>query len=1490
MADQGPSLDSSIWAAHVPPLFRFAGNATTHNLFLCNDPAGWGPFDRNLAWTSCFLEGIVLNIPSIISLLLVTGQTLLRITSGKRVASARSKREYILALSIIVQIILWSWSIKLSTPALSDITSLFTVLGLLIVLIATWQEPSYTNIPSSSLLIYWLAFTAAQALDIFSVNGTHTSVARTLFGLSCFSFIVEWYTQPEQYINLDLNDTRRDNPYDQADIFSRLTFTWMTPLMKRGYEHFLTMTALPPLPSDDRADHCFEEFDRQWRRQCNRTNGGPSLYRALFGAFGFRFLIGNLCKVVQDCLAFVQPQLLRLLIAFVEKYQKSNGKESLTGGFYISIAMFATSLCQTAFLHQYFDRAFGTGMRAKSALTNAIFQKALRLSVDARNQKSIGDTVNLMSIDTQRLQDLFPYGHIVWSGPFQIILCLISLHNLLGQAMWAGVIIMLVFIPINSYLAKKQKNFQERLMRAKDERTNLTNELLSNIKSIKLYAWELPFTAKLNYVRLELEIAALKSVVLFQSFTSFLWAFAPFLVSLSTFVLYTVLNKDTPLTADKIFPAIALFNLLNFPLAMFPQFMSGLIEANVASGRITEFLQCEELQKGSVSRLPRQTELGQVAVKLENASFAWSKGSEPMLKGINLEVKKGELVCVVGRVGSGKTTLLSGILEDIYLKKGGSVQVHGSVAYVSQSPWIFNGTVRENILFGFKYDEVIYNQTIKACALLSDFAVLPDGDATLVGEKGISLSGGQKSRLALARAVYSRADVYLLDDPLSAVDEHVGKHIISNVLSHEGLLASKAILLATNSLPVLRNANTIAMLDGHRICEQGEYEAILTSPNESPLRALFREFGRKGDNSSSRSTSQAPSRRSSVSSSTTEHIQQLHDSRAPSRRNSLRRASVSSWRVEPPVETRKEHVEQGKVSWDVYKEYVRVCGPLMVLLVIVTMCTSGGLSVLSNVWLKHWADSNDKGNDTHPVSFYLSIYALIGVLFCTFTAVQQIAIFFGAALKAAKTLHDRMLEAVVRAPMSFFETTPIGRIINRFSNDIYKIDQQLPRSLSQLIMCIIRVVYTIIVVSSSTPAFLLLVVPLFFVYYHYQKYYLHTSRELKRLESVSKSPIYAQFQETLDGITTVRAYNQTERFNFMNQGYIDTNNKAYFPGVSANRWLAVRLEFIGSFIILSAATFSVWSLPFGHISAGSIGLALSYALNITQTLNWVVRMSVEAETNIVSVERVLEYCDIKPEAPLVVPDHRPPEGWPAHGAISINDYSCRYRPELPLVLKHVNLDIKPGEKLGIVGRTGSGKSTLTLALFRLVEPSEGHFEIDSVNTSDIGLFDLRSHLSIIPQDSQLFSGTIRSNLDPAGRWTDTEIWRALELSHLKHHVEKMPGKLDAPVRESGNNLSGGQRQLIALARAMLTETNVLVLDEATAAVDVETDKLVQKTIRKEFQNRTILTVAHRLNTIMDSDRILVLSYGEVVELGPPDQLLKNTNGAFYSLAKEGGLV
>lgn len=1156
-----------------------------------------------------------------------------------------------------------------------------------------------------------------------------------------------------------------------------------------------------------------------------------------------------------------------------------------------------------------------------------------------------------MSIDAQRVQDLVSYLHVVWSGLFQIGIALYLLYDTMSWAIFAGVAIMLLTIPLNARLSVFMKNFQQQQMKNKDTRIKLMNEILNGIRVIKLYAWEGTFLQKVLTVRNDHELATMKKIGYLSAVQSFTWACTPFLVSLATFSVYALVLKK-PMTTDIVFPSISLFNLLQFPLAMFPSviryymwthiryivyrwvlfrisaltnvhqiLISSSIEAYVALGRVYKFLTSAEVDPNAIIVEDRrragssQDASDKYSLLVTDASYSWYKNSDPVISNINIAIKKDCLLSVIGRVGSGKSSLIAALCGDLE-RVSGEVRIRGSVAFVPQQAWIMNDTLRANILFGNRYDPHYYQKTIEACCLQQDFDMLLGGDMTEIGERGINLSGGQKARISLARAVYARADIYLFDDPLSAVDAHVGKTIFDKVVGPKGMLAGKTRVFVTHQIQYLSQSPQIMMLRDGKVVEQGNFQELMAKKTD--VYQLVSEFGRdptQGVVANSDGDSESlveqdihldedvverdafPAEETPLLSSTPRSARR--DSiRSTTSVRTLRRPSVASAisRTTPKAPENKnsalmseEQMKQGSVSRSVYLAYAKACSYSAVLGYLFSMILSQSASISTSLWLTHWSSDNDSGKGVSNPMYYIGVYALLGFSYSLLTVFQSIILQVYCGIRSARVLHQDMLHSVLRSPMSFFDTTPMGRILNRFSKDQSTIDEVLPRSFSGYSRTLFQVISVLVVVTMSTPSFIIIILPFSFVYLWLQKYFLATSREIRRLDSVSRSPVFAHFQETLGGISTIRAYRQQKRFIDGNEHRLDQNLRAFYPGIAGNRWLAFRLECLSSIIIFGSAFLSVVSLA-RHVDVdpGLVGLSLSYALSITQTLNWMVRQYTEIESNIVSVERLKEYVELTPEAPETIPDHRPPQEWPAEGRVDFVNYETRYRPGLELVLRGVNCSIRSHEKIGICGRTGAGKSSLTLSLFRIIESVKGQIFVDGIDISSLGLYDVRSRFSIIPQDPVLFAGTIRFNLDPSGMKSDLELWQALEDSYLKDYVSTLDGGLNAIVLEQGDNFSVGQRQLICLARALLRKTSLLVLDEATAAIDLETDALVQAIIRQKFADCTILTIAHRINTVMDSDRIMVLDQGRVAEFDSPANLLADPTSIFYSLAKESG--
>jgi ATP-binding cassette subfamily C (CFTR/MRP) protein 1 len=1264
------------------------------------------------------------------------------------------------------------WTTVLQTIALGTIFALHEL------------EHERSRVPSSVLLFYWFFHILVSSMKVRSLyirNTTRQDSLIALWGssvlLAMLVLALELFVPKKQSMYRAIGDNM-ECPSEYSNAFSLLSFGWLTPLMRRGYKTYLTEDDLWDLPLRNSSKYNGDKFAANWRVQ--RKTPNPSMWRALFASYGKLYLGFVVLKVFADTLGYVQPQLLRLLIEFVQSYTTAHPYPPIRG-FLIASAMFCISLIQSVCNNQFMKYAFELSPNVRSGLVINIYKKSLRLSNESRASKTTGDIVNLMAVDTQRIGDLSRQGHQLFSSPLQIILSIVLLKQLLGWAGLAGVGVMCLMIPLNIAIARLMKKFQKIQMRNKDTRTGMTTEILTNIKSIKLYSWTSAFASKLAEIR-NRELKTLRKIGVTQAASRFCWLSMPFLVSCATFTLYVLVNK-TPLSVDLVFPALTLFNLLTNPLTQLPNIITSVVESTVAMGRITSFLMAEDIQDDAVRFLPAAKDPREDAIMIRGASLSWGMNvKRPVLSNINFSARNGELSCIVGRIGSGKSSLLQTMLGNLH-KLEGDILVRGSVAYVPQNAWIMNASVRNNILFGHRYDPDFYQKTVRACALVEDLAILPDGDRTEVGEKGISLSGGQKARLQLARAVYARADVYLFDDILSAVDQHVGRHIINHVIGPNGLLRGRTRVLATNSIPVLQEAEQIVLVDNGRITEQGSYvDAVTRNGGIAALVRTVKTLSARSDSPDS-SSSSSPTRLGSGNNADAKDIEGgtltseeknaiIEEEPGRASLSSLRRESSSSFTngqkgdeetaLVPISRQTKEISAKGKVKWSIYTAYAKACDIRAVSIWIFTIILVQALQVSGSIWVKHWAEQNGETGSNSSIAKNVGVYFALGIVGSAMIFIQTTIMWIFCAIRASKALHESMAHAMFRSPMNFFETTPVGRILNRFSTDMFRVDEAMGRSFSDLFGCLARVGFTLGVICVTTPMFIVVLIPLSVLYLYIQRYYLRSNRELKRLESVSRSPIYAHFGESLGGVSIIRAFKQQQRWIWENECRIDANLKALFPSIYAYLWLGIRLEFLGALVVSLSALLSILAVINGlGPSAGMIGLAMSYALQITQYLNWTVQLSVEVETNIVSVERVLEYAQLPSEADDIVHNNRPSKSWPEQGAVEFNDYSMRYRPNLDFALRNICLNFKPHEKIGIVGRTGAGKSSLTLSLFRIIEATLGWIEIDNINTSAIGLTDLRSKIAIIPQDAALFEGTIRDNLDPAHRKQDSELWSAL---------------------------------------------------------------------------------------------------------------------------------
>lgn len=1098
-----------------------------------------------------------------------------------------------------------------------------------------------------------------------------------------------------------------------------------------------------------------------------------------------------------------------------------------------------------------------------------------------------------MSVDAGRLEGAASCLHYMWSGPCIILVTLMILYSILGWYALIGLALLIVFIPIQNLIFSKMSKYRQLATKYSDERIKKMQEAIYGIRVIKFYCWEESILENLVAIR-NLELKAVTRIIFVKAFTAVITSAIPTFACICTFLTYAALNKDG-LTSGLVIPSLIFFSRLRMPLFLLPMLASFISDGKVSLNRIEEYMHAEELDFS-----PETEYLSNNAVVIRNGNFDWKDSdaevsdyngsdnedeqkdicssipSNPHFNGLhnlNLILPKNKLIAVVGAIGSGKSSLLSALVGEMKSDTNTRVTFCGSVGYSPQQAWIQNATIRENITFGKPFSAKVYHAVLKACALEKDLRLFQDGDQTEIGEKGVNLSGGQKQRINLARLAYSEADIVLMDDPLSAVDAHVGRHLFQNLI--RGYLHNKTRILVTHQLHFLKQVDLILLMkDGH-------IEAMGT----------FSELNRKNPSFVRLMAASAEDEQEVPESPMAEEV-----NTSPIIVNDSNGASSGTLPVFDDYEDTtksaarlmaREERTYGSVSLSVFLEYVRFAGgyPIAIAVLMAVAFVQGSRFLSDWFAASYYKDDGKATMDFGTFVFrYLCIgltVALSGAAFSTMLSL--------AGLTAGGRLFREATLGVLKAPTVFFDTNPVGRIINRFSKDQDAIDNLLPESLRGVLSTFTNIAFALTVVICTSYFSVFLIVPSLGVYYYYQKLYRDTSRELKRLDNLSKSPLVAQFSETLTGLTTIRAYGRQKMFIDRNMHLLDNNNQAVFLQTSSEQWAANRLEVFGAIFAFTALLCSYFS----KVDATLMGLAVGYALDISISLNWGIRQVADMESQIVSTERLSHYANNLPREgddskSSLQAISEVTSAWPEHGAIKFENVTLSYREDLPPVLNNICLEIKAGERIGIVGRTGAGKSSILMALFRITELSAGQIIIDGIDIRTVSLKQARSPISIIPQDPVIFSGTIRSNLDPFGIYNDSQLWDALERAHLNYAVSGMEGKLDSEVSENGDNLSVGQRQLLCLARALLRRNRILVLDEATANIDLETDALVQKCIRKDFSECTILTIAHRLNTVIDYDRILVLDAGQVMEFDSPAKLLGNPNSHFSQLCKETG--
>ncbi|KAF9931657.1 Multidrug resistance-associated protein 1 [Mortierella alpina] len=1398
-------------------------------------------------------------------------------------------------------------------------------------------EHLYEIRSSSAIFTFYTAAIAASltiiktALDLEPTSGSIIKLLTAFTSILAVGFVFEAWprgrTQVQQRSGASL--------YGRANLLSRLTFFFFQPIIAIGLRRPLTQQdIMGQLPETMSAERGFKSLSRAWNNRLKKRRkfgDEPSLLWTIL-VKDWELLIPVLVSRVAIVLfSYTLPILLKELLGYLEDYESKPVSYGLT----LAVGMFVASLFASLLNTYNRYQMLTIGVTYRAALISMIYRKALRLSSGSRTESTSGEIANHMSVDADVFWDcLVPLSTWI-TIPIELFIAMRLLYGLLGWTMLAGVLVMLLMLPLQAWQARIYESMQHEKLKAMDQRIRLTTEVLGSMKIVKLYGWSNAFLKRILRIR-EKELEALRKLGIVQAFMSIVFISSSLIISLITFGVYALWGGPglTPgkLTPQTVFVSMTLFAMLRNPISSLSDATTTTISLVVATRRIQQFLMQEEVNEQDVVRfdgLPGDER--DPVISIEGATFSWTGPTKvtemqknapdertallsesenlsqesilPTLSSISLAVGRGSLTAVVGRVGQGKSSLLSAMIGDMY-KLDGRIRISGRVAYVPQQAWITNASLKDNILFGTEYNEARYKQVLCACGLEPDLAMLPAG----------------------------------------AVDAHVDRHLWDELLGPSGLLKDKARVLVTHGIHHLQEVDQIVVLKDGFVAEKGTYHELMAG--KKAFYRLIKDYTmveRRRSHSAllvERRTSQNniageidaiddesqeddnDGEQSSEGVATDQWTLQGETSEAAARQSITdeKRDTKAGLIV-------VEKVAQDDVGTDIILAYAEAASYRNAAFIFILFLLAQGCLVSTSLWLRHWIKVTKSSDDDHPPSLtlFLGVYGALTFVYVLIYVVVMWLGFAVARIQASEKIHARLLDKILRLPISFFDTTPLGRIINRFSSDIFAVDIRIPNKLMDVLLFGISVSSTLLLIVFTTPAFTTLLPFLITGYWFVQMCFLGVSRILVRIYAVSKSPVYQYFNESLDGVSTIRAMGISDRFADKCTALTDRMSNNFLSNMSSRRWLDVQLRLLSTLVLLCAAVFAV--LQREHLDPSLVGLSLSFALTLTEEVTTLVRNFCDLQNQLVSLERVLEYAELKTEAPDVTNVHLPPN-WPAEGRISFCNYSTRYREGLDLVIKNVTLEISPAEKVGIVGRTGAGKSSLTLALFRIVEAANsywaresdnsdatvmdsaehedhnndaqhdvdddeeeedgGRIEIDGVDISTVGLQQLRQHLSIIPQDPTLFAGTVRDNLDPFQELEDAELWQALERSHLKNYISMLPGGLHFEVSQNGENFSVGQRSLICLARALLRKTKILVMDEATAAVDVETDELIQRTIRTEFKDRTILTIAHRIKTVMDSDKILVLERGRVREFDSPKRLLESRESLFYRLAHQAG--
>ncbi|KZW01954.1 multidrug resistance-associated ABC transporter [Exidia glandulosa HHB12029] len=1328
-------------------------------------------------------------------------------------------------------------------------------------------------------------------------------------------------------------------PEASASLFSHLTFGWITPVLKVGYSRTLEKDDLWQLDEKRRASHVADElafaYDRaRHRSQLKReskmskdqqlaavegaiepdtkaldSSNQFDLLRALHSVYFWQFWASGFLSLLADGVMISSPLLTKeflsyLTAAYMDAHYPGSvpSPPSLQYGMGLAAALAGAQFLSTVCATQAGQISLKMSMSATAALNAVIFRKTLRMSPRARVEHSKGQITTLFSEDSEMLIGAAEEFHTFWVAPIQLGIGIYLLYFMLGSAGMLGMLVVLLSFPAQGIILSLAYSSMLANMKATDARTKLMQEVLNGVRSIKIYAWERFFEGKIGVLRNN-ELKLLRRVSIAIASLIALNSVLPVASNTVSFVVYSITGHT--LTPAVVFGALQIFGMIRQPLVTIPGALTQVVQARINLQRIAKFLNSEEnaapfavdetldnavnidadftweeqpktedeSKAKDVPAPPSDTAQNEDTKKAEEAQSSAADGADApessgtstptpkpapfALSNLKISVPKGSFVAIVGRVGSGKSSLMEALAGEMR-KTRGEVTLGGSVAYAPQTPWIVNATVKDNVVFGEELDDERYGRCLRACALDQDIETLSHKDNTEIGERGITLSGGQKARVSLARTAYSQADIVLLDDPLSAVDAHVGKHILKSCLL-SGPLSDRTRILSTHALHVLPFVDYIYVLERGTVAEQGTYKDLRESGGA--FARLVEEHGSKVEDVEKHA----------------DELEEVSDD-SESKLNKEEKA--------PAPLMQDEDQEEGQVPWSTYQEFFTAAGSRIYLPLVLLLATAFRAAMLANTLFLGWWSSQRFPDWTQKD--YIVVYTGLGVA-VGLTSGLSVLGWMLLAIRASKKLFTFALDHVLRSPVTFFDTTPMGRIVSRLTKDVRNLDFALGNKLSMVVNVVLNVITTLGLVIYMFPVLAPGIIPLAVIYVGFFFFYRRTSVTIKRLASTLRSATYIAYNEPLSGLSTVRATRQEKRFIRKTEDAIDLCNRANYVSLTMAQWLQFRLSLLGTLITLGLAVYAVTKRKSENPSDTAV--VLTYVLSITGVLAQSISAFVSVEQDMVAVQRILRYTRLPVEGEGMTL-HEPPASWPQEGAVEFKNVDLAYREGLPDVLRDVTFQVKPGEKVGICGRTGAGKSSLMQALLRTFEIKRGTIIVDD---QDLGLLDieeLRSRLGVIPQDS-IFLGTVRECIDPQSTRTDAELLQILQHAHLvpasgADATAEAKFALDASIGDDGSGISAGEKQQLALCRVLVKRSKIVILDEATSNVDLETDAKLQQTIRTELASSTLLTIAHRLKTIVAYDRVLVMDKGEVAEFDAPLALF-DKGGIFRNLCDEASI-